>query len=73
MPLPLREQAELTAHRVLDEFMRSGALPRPFRQRLYAKFGAWPSWHQIKQEAFPWAQDFCAETDKGQKADLAGV
>lgn len=69
----LREQADLTARRVLDEYMRSGALPGPLRARLHEKYGAWPSWHQIKAEAFPWAQDFCAEGDKGQKPNLAGI
>lgn len=72
MPLPLNEQAERMARQVLDEYRRTGALPGPFRQRLHDRFGAWPSWSDVKAEVRPWAQDFCAETDRGQKPQLAG-
>lgn len=72
MATSLREQAERTASRVLDDYMMSGALPGPFRRRLYDRYGAWPSWRQIKEEVRPWAQDFLAEIDKGSKPEKAG-
>lgn len=68
----LREQVELTARRVLDEYRRSGALPGPFRARLHDKYGAWPAWSQIKAEAPEWAADFLSEIDAGQKPRVAG-
>lgn len=72
MARPLNEQAERLARQVLEEHRRTGALPGPFRQRLYVRYGAWPSWSAIKEEVRPWAQDFCAEIDRGQKPSLAG-
>lgn len=72
MPRPLNEQAERLARQVLDEYRTTGVLPGPFRQRLYDRFGAWPSWTAIKGEVRGWAQDFCREIDRGQKPRLAG-
>lgn len=72
MPVPLNEQAERLARQVLDEYRTTGVLPGPFRRRLHDRHGAWPAWSDIKGEVRPWAQDFCAQIDRGQKPSLAG-
>ena len=73
MPPPtLREQAELGALRVLDEYQRTGVLPRPVLRRMQAH--AWANGRaltaeQVEREARDWFERVLAVDDAGGDVD----
>lgn len=63
-----REQAELTALRVLDEYQRTGALPGPLIRHMQAS--AWRNGRvlteeQVARSAREWADRMLAAVDAG--------
>lgn len=72
MPLTLREQAELTAVRVLDEYARTQAVPGPVLRSIQA--AAWRNGRALTREQIEkqlpdvvrkWADRLLAADDKG--------
>ena len=69
MPAPtLREQAEVGALRVLDEYQRTGALPRAVLARIQAH--AWSNGRavtadQVERQAREWFERVLATVDAG--------
>ena len=71
----LREQAELGALRVLDEFQRTGTLPRAVLDRMQSH--AWGQGRaltaeQVEREARQWMERLLAGVDAGADPEEVG-